>query len=50
MTVLLFYPEEISRPVSYQLLLTSGRPEGQRVKVIERFSSVRGGSIDGLEA
>lgn len=48
--VLLFHPEEISGSVMHHLLLMSGRPEGQKVNVIEWSSSVIGGLIDGLAA
>lgn len=50
MAVLLFHPEEISRPVTHYFLPTSGRPEGQKVNVIERSGCVVGGLIDGLQA
>lgn len=50
MTVLLFHPEEISRPVMHHFLLASERPKGQKVNVIEKSSSVIGEWIDGLEA
>lgn len=50
MTVLIFYPEEISRPVMHHFLLASERPKGQKVNLIEKSSSVIRGWIDGLEA
>ena len=43
MAVLLFHPEEISRPVTHYFLPTSGMPEGQKVNVIERSGCVVGG-------
>lgn len=50
MAVLLFHPEEISRPVTHYFLSMSGGPEGQKVNVIERSSCVVGGLTDGLQA
>lgn len=50
MAVLLFHPEEISRPVTHHFLPMSGRSEGQKVNVIERSSPVIGRLISGLEA
>lgn len=49
MAVLLFHPEEISRPVMYYFLLPSERPKGQKINIIKRSSSVIGGLIDMLE-
>lgn len=49
MAVLLFHPEEISRPVGYTLLPTDEwEARGQKVNAIERSSCVVGGLTDGL--